>query len=87
MTKAKKDPKGSKWRKSLTQLVDLFVAVLPDQPNVERRQMFGYPCAFVNGNMFTGLHQGSLIVRLIPDPISQNLCAHFRIPMDMMVQG
>ena len=24
---------------------------------------------------------------IIPDPISQNLCAHFRIPMDMMVQG
>lgn len=26
--------------------------------------MFGYPCAFVNGNMFTGLHQEALIVRL-----------------------
>ena len=24
---------------------------------------------------------------LIPNPIDQNLCAHFRIPMDMMVQG
>ena len=26
--------------------------------------MFGYPCAFVNGNMFTGLHQDNMIVRL-----------------------
>ncbi len=29
--------------------------------------MFGYPCAFVNGNMFTGLHQEALIVRLDED--------------------
>ena len=26
--------------------------------------MFGCPCAFVNGNMFTGLHETRLIVRL-----------------------
>ena len=26
--------------------------------------MFGYPCAFVNGQMFAGLHQESLILRL-----------------------
>ena len=26
--------------------------------------MFGYPCAFVNGHMFAGLHQENLIVRL-----------------------
>jgi TfoX/Sxy family transcriptional regulator of competence genes len=52
------------WHKSPSSLVALFDAVLPDDPRVERRQMFGYPCAFVNGNMFTGLHQESLIVRL-----------------------
>lgn len=52
------------WRKSPPSLIALFDAVLPDDPRVERRQMFGYPCAFVNGNMFTGLHQDDLIVRL-----------------------
>jgi TfoX/Sxy family transcriptional regulator of competence genes len=26
--------------------------------------MFGYPCAFVNGNMFGGLHEERLFVRL-----------------------
>jgi TfoX/Sxy family transcriptional regulator of competence genes len=26
--------------------------------------MFGYPCAFVNGNMFTGLHEHRMVVRL-----------------------
>lgn len=64
MTKPDKASTGPKWRKSPADLIDLFVSVLPDAPNVERRQMFGYPCAFVNGNMFTGLHQEALIVRL-----------------------
>lgn len=52
------------WRKSPEQLVETFLAALPDDPRIERRKMFGYPCAFVNGNMFTGLHQENLIVRL-----------------------
>ncbi|MEM7635584.1 MAG: TfoX/Sxy family protein [Pseudomonadota bacterium] len=61
------DPKvstDSKWRKSPADLIELFTSVLPDGPAIEKRQMFGYPCAFVNGNMFTGLHQEALIVRL-----------------------
>jgi TfoX/Sxy family transcriptional regulator of competence genes len=52
------------WRKSPEELVNTFLAALPEDARVERRKMFGYPCAFVNGNMFTGLHQESLIVRL-----------------------
>lgn len=52
------------WRKSPDDLVSLFYAALPDDPRVERRKMFGYPCAFVAGNMFTGLHQENVIVRL-----------------------
>ncbi len=30
----------------------------------ESRKMFGYPCAFVNGNMFAGLHEVGLVIRL-----------------------
>ena len=67
MTEPGKVSKGGTWRKSPAQLVDLFAAVLPNESNIEKRQMFGYPCAFVNGNMFTGLHQESLIVRLAED--------------------
>lgn len=52
------------WRKSPSELIERFYAALPDGPLVERRKMFGYPCAFVNGNMFTGLHQENLIVRI-----------------------
>ena len=52
------------WEKSSEDLVERFYAALPDDDGVERRKMFGYPCAFVNGNMFTGLHEQNLIVRL-----------------------
>ena len=64
MTKADKASEDSKWRKSPADLIELFSSVVPDGTNIEKRQMFGYPCAFVNGNMFTGLHQEALIVRL-----------------------
>ena len=30
----------------------------------EHRMMFGYPCVFVNGNMFAGLFESGLILRL-----------------------
>ena len=52
------------WRKSPQSLVDLFDEVVPDEPNLERRQMFSYPAAFVNGNMCMGLHQEDFVVRL-----------------------
>jgi TfoX/Sxy family transcriptional regulator of competence genes len=53
-----------KWERSPEALVQLFSRVLPEGPNVERRKMFGYPCAFVNGNMFAGLFAGQMFVRL-----------------------
>ena len=55
------------WTKSPESLVELFDSVLPTETGVERRQMFGYPCAFVNGNMFMGLHQQNMTLRLAPD--------------------
>jgi TfoX/Sxy family transcriptional regulator of competence genes len=53
-----------KWTPSSPELIARFDACLPKAAGVERRQMFGYPCAFVNGNMFTGLHEHRVIVRL-----------------------
>jgi TfoX/Sxy family transcriptional regulator of competence genes len=52
------------WRKSSQELVQAFDAALPQRALVERRKMFGYPAAFVNGNMFAGLHQDDVLVRL-----------------------
>jgi TfoX/Sxy family transcriptional regulator of competence genes len=54
----------NKWERSSPELIARFDACLPKTPGVERRLMFGCPCAFVNGNMFTGLHEQRLIVRL-----------------------
>jgi TfoX/Sxy family transcriptional regulator of competence genes len=55
-----------KMEKSPPGLVETFAAALPDDPRVERRQMFGYPCAFAGGNMFAGLFADDLWVRVEP---------------------
>ena len=53
-----------KWDKSPASHIEAFSAALPSHPAVECRKMFGYPCAFVNGNMFCGLHEANICVRL-----------------------
>jgi TfoX/Sxy family transcriptional regulator of competence genes len=35
--------------------------------------MFGYPCAFVNGNMFCGLHENNICARLGIDETSRRI--------------
>jgi TfoX/Sxy family transcriptional regulator of competence genes len=52
------------WRKSPASLIDIFDRLMPEDPKIERRKMFGYPAAFTNGNLFAGLHQESFILRL-----------------------
>jgi hypothetical protein len=45
-------------------LVDLFTGLAPEDPQVEQKKMFSWPCCFVNGNLFAGLHKESMIFRL-----------------------
>ena len=52
------------WKKSPPELIAAFDAAIAGKPGVERRQMFGYPCAFLNGNMLSGLVQEQMMVRL-----------------------
>ena len=52
------------WEKSSQNLIDLFTALAPRDPGVEQKKMFGWPCCFVNGNLFAGLHKQSMIFRL-----------------------
>jgi TfoX/Sxy family transcriptional regulator of competence genes len=56
-----------KWRPSPEALVQLFGRVVDPIVGAERRKMFGYPCAFVNGQMFAGLHQEKMVLRLPVD--------------------
>jgi len=51
------------WRKSPPELIATFERVVP-AGGAERRLMFGYPAAFVNGNMFAGLVEDRVVLRL-----------------------
>jgi TfoX/Sxy family transcriptional regulator of competence genes len=55
--------------KSPPGLVERFGAVMDGYPEAERRKMFGYPAAFVGGNMATGLFADKWVVRLPDDEI------------------
>ena len=46
--------------------VELFKSLVPNDPKVTVRPMFGNVSAFVNGNMFFGLFGNDLFVRLSP---------------------
>lgn len=59
------------WKKAPPELVALWEEVAPAAPGVERRKMFGYPAAFVNGNMFAGFHQDALVLRLPEDLLAE----------------
>jgi hypothetical protein len=53
-----------KMEKSPPELVERFDAVLARYPEVGRKQMFGYPAAFIGGNLATSLFADHWIVRL-----------------------
>jgi len=53
-----------KWKKSPAALVALFDAAVAGRPVLQRRLMFGYPAAFLGGNLITGLFQDRMMVRL-----------------------
>jgi len=54
----------SSWRKAPPESEIFFEEILKDHPDTEKRRMFGYPCAFLHGNMFFGLFQDSMFLRL-----------------------
>jgi hypothetical protein len=57
------------FAKSPPELVARFEEVLDRFPDATRKQMFGYPAAFVGGNMATGLFADRWVVRLPDDEI------------------
>jgi TfoX/Sxy family transcriptional regulator of competence genes len=48
-----------------------FIGLLPTDPSVKTRPMFGNLSAFVNGNMFAGLFGEDLFVRVSPTDEAQ----------------
>ena len=53
--------------KSTADATAAFLALLPKDPALTTRPMFGNMAAFVNGNMFSGLFGDALFVRLPDD--------------------
>lgn len=54
----------TKWEPASDAWVSAFDKATADAPGVQRRKMFGYPAAFVNGKMAAGLHEVGLVLRL-----------------------
>ena len=52
------------WRKAPIDLVARFHEAVAGIDGVEVRKMFGYPAAFIGGNLTAGLHQESVMLRL-----------------------
>lgn len=62
------------WRKPDPDRVDRFREAAAGIEGVEMRKMFGFPAAFIAGNMTAGLHQETVMVRL-PDTERQERIA------------
>jgi len=71
------------FRKAPPELVDRFAEVMGEVPDAELRKMFGYPAAFANGYMFTGLHEDRWVIRL-PDDDGAELAAMGATPFEPM---
>jgi TfoX N-terminal domain len=66
-----------KFEKPPPALVERFEEVLARvaTPETTRRPMFGHPCAWVGGNMATGLFAEHWWVRLSPDRLAEVLAS------------
>jgi len=55
-----------KWNPAPAEAVVAFEAATAGLAGAEPRKMFGYSCVFAKGNMFAGLHEAGMVLRL-PD--------------------
>lgn len=53
-----------KWKPAPHEAVAAFEAATSGLPEAEPRKMFGYSCVFAKGNMFAGLHEAGMVLRL-----------------------
>lgn len=52
-------------------VVAAYEAALPDDPRIERKKMFGMPCAFVNRQMFFGTFESTVVARIGPARVQE----------------
>jgi TfoX/Sxy family transcriptional regulator of competence genes len=64
MPDKKKTSSMPRFAKAPEEVVSRFREAVQGLPGLESRTMFGYPCAFVNGQMFAGVFADRMMVRL-----------------------
>ncbi len=55
-----------KWKPAPRKAVAAYEVAISGLPGTQPRKMFGYSCVFAEGNMFAGLHEAGMVLRL-PD--------------------
>jgi TfoX/Sxy family transcriptional regulator of competence genes len=73
-----------KLQKASPALVETFERAFPDDPSAQRKQMFGFPAGFVNGNMFSGLFEQDLVLRLAEADRRAIVEQHGALPFEPM---
>ncbi len=53
-----------KWKPAPRDAVEAFEKATSVLRGAEPRKMFGYSCVFAKGNMFAGLHEAGMVLRL-----------------------
>ena len=53
-----------KWEPAPREAVKAFEVATSGLAGAEPRKMFGYSCVFAMGNMFAGLHEAGMVLRL-----------------------
>jgi hypothetical protein len=56
-----------------------YDAAVPSDPRAKKGQMFGHPCAFVNGNMFFGTFAQTVVARIGTERASEMAKGTIRI--------
>ena len=77
---------GKKWERSSEELIEQFHSCMEQFPKADKRKMFGYPCCFVNNNMFIGLREQNCIIRL-PEDQREELIASYQAVIFEPMQG
>jgi TfoX/Sxy family transcriptional regulator of competence genes len=65
--------KRRKWKPAPAELIKAFEASVTRLPDIAQRKMFGYPAAYVNGYLFAGLFENSMVVKLPAESRSELL--------------
>ena len=66
---------GEQWPKTPEAVAERFHAAVAGIEGVEERKMFGFPAAFIGGNMVAGTFRDAILVRLAKPDLEAQLDA------------